>query len=125
MNIKITLAILLASCLAGCTGTQSAAPELSKADATKLLEVMGDKNIVVAGVVNGIGGMGIGAFSSPSVAMVIAYAERDGIPQERTETFFYDKQLGWFHYEIDKNGRRVRLWTTTGYKELKPAPARD
>ena len=93
---------------------------MSKEDAKKLLTFTGDKNVVIAGVVNGIGGIGVSAFSSPNVALVFAYAERNGNPIERIQTFFYDKDLGWFTYEIDTDGRRARVWTTSGYKEFRP-----
>ncbi len=123
MNMKKMLIILLAASFAACNyAPAAAAAELSKADAIKLLTSMGYNNIVVAGVVNGIGGLGMGAFSSPNVAIVIAYGEKEGTPTQIKETFFYDKDLGWFYSEIDTEGRRVRVWTTTGYKVFKPAP---
>jgi hypothetical protein len=81
---------------------------------------MGHKNVVVVGVIQGVGGIGMAALSSPNVAMVIAYAELNGKPKDAKATFFYDKDLGWFDYEIDTTGRRARIWTTTGYKELRP-----
>lgn len=38
-------------------------------------------------------------------------------------TFYYDHDLGWFYGEIDLVNKRVRLWTVSGYKELKPPAA--
>lgn len=111
---------------AACACSLVSAAELSKEDAKKLLTFTGDKNVVIAGVVNGIGGInsiggiGLSSFSSPNVALVFAYAERNGNPIERIQTFFYDKDLGWFTYEIDKDGHRARVWTTSGYKEFRP-----
>lgn len=96
--------------------------QLSRADATKLLTLMGDTNVMVAGVVNGVGRDGGVSFGSPNAAMVIAYAVREGKPQERRITFYYDHDLGWFYTEIDPVGHRVRLWTLTGYKEIKATP---
>jgi hypothetical protein len=122
MDIKRGLFILLAVSLIGCSSNMpSTAAELSKVDSVKLLTSMGRKNIVVAAVIDGIGVMGLAAFSSPNAAFVTGYAEVDGKPTEINQTFFYDKEIGWFWSEVDTSHRRVRLWTTTGYKELRPA----
>jgi hypothetical protein len=122
----IVLAATLAG-LAGCSSSRAASaaiPELTKADATKLLGFMGYETVVVAAVINGVGTHQIVSFSSPNVALVFAYTERAGKPTDAdaVRTFFYDRELGWFYHEIDPGGHRVRLWTISGYKELKPAP---
>ena len=123
MDKKKRLVVLLAAGLWGCGSSGPVtAVELSKADAVKLLALMGHTNIALASVVNGVGGLRFGAFSSPNVALVTAYGEQNGQPKEILESFFYDKDLGWFYSEIDTRGRKVRLWTTTGYQEVKPAP---
>ena len=97
--------------------------ELSKSDATKLLIIMGYKNLAVAAVINGVGAMGIVAFSSPNVAMVIAYGEviGDRILEGKKirETFYYDKDIGWFYFEFAIPKKAVRLWTLKGYTEVK------
>ena len=112
----------------------SNAADLSKSDAAKLLSSMGNKNVVVGAVVQGIGdggfgaggigvgggGDGFGANSSQSSALVIGYAERDGKPKSVRQTFLYDKDLGWFFSEVDIPGKRVRVWTVQGYKEFRP-----
>jgi hypothetical protein len=95
-------------------------PPLSKADALKIISSMGYQNVAIGGVIQGVGTLTLAAFSSSSVAMVVAYGEKDGQPQKIQETFFYDKDLGWFYYEIDTNGKRVRLWTVNGYSEVTP-----
>lgn len=96
--------------------------QLSRADAVRLITLLGDKNVVVAAVVAGVGRdpTTSSTFGADNVSLVIAYGERDGKPVERRLTFFYDNDLGWFYSEIDLVNRRVRLWTVSGYKELKP-----
>ncbi len=97
------------------------AAELSKEDATKLLAHMGYKNIVIVSVINGIGVMGNHIFSCDRAALAIGYAEKE-YPEEIAERFLYDKDLGWFYYEVDKKNRRVRLWTVQGYRVIRPEP---
>lgn len=117
--LKICGPILV--CLFAISSATSA--ELTKSDAVKLLENMGKKNIVVAAVVQGFGRIPMSpiSLSSPNVAYVIGYAERkNGNREEVERPFFYDKDIGWFDYEVDPTNRRVRLWTVQGYKELSP-----
>lgn len=108
------LFLVFAYCL--CAG--SALAQLTRSEAARLLASMGDRNVVVGAVVNGVGREGA-AFGSPNAALIIAYAERNGAPVERKVTVLFDQELGWFYSEIDIVGRRVRLWTLNGYKELK------
>jgi hypothetical protein len=96
----------------------AAAADLSRADAVKLLGLMNYKNVVIAGVVNGIGTNAQGSFSSPNIATVYAYGELNGNPNSIMQTFYYDSEIGWFHFAVGRDG--VRLWTPSGYKELKP-----
>lgn len=119
MHVKSLVCCIVGS-IALLQPISATANELSKADAAKLLALTGDKNVVVVSVVQGVGGLGMGAFSSPNVAMVMAYGERNGKPMQRHETFFYDKDHGWFTFEIDEKGRSARVWSTSGYKELRP-----
>ena len=91
---------------------------LSRADAAKLLAYMNYKNVVIAGVVNGMGTNAQGSFSSANIATVYAYGELNGSANSIMQTFYYDSENGWFHYTVGRDG--VRLWTTSGYKELKP-----
>jgi hypothetical protein len=58
-----------------------------------------------------------------------AIGNKDGKETGIMENFFYDKELGWFSYKIEaEHGDdfvyhyKVRLWTTTGYRELKVPP---
>ena len=128
-RFRLATLIVVALSIAICSCGQfqpSLPPKLSKADATKILAFMGYQDIVVATVVDGVGALGMSALSSPNVALVIAIGTK--VPagtQEVRETFFYDKDLGWIYIELDTHGRRVRLWTRTGYKELKPPVTRD
>ena len=118
---KLSIVVLVIS-LAVCISTRyAAAAELSKADATKILVSMGYTNVVIAALMPGTGSGASGTYFSPNVATVIAYGERDGSPQQIIQALFYDKDLGWLNFEVDTGNRRVRLWTTTGYQELKPA----
>ena len=60
-------------------------------EAMKLLEAMGDTNVVIAGV----GVAGLLPVNGPNVTFVSAYTERDGRAEKREQTFFHDKDLGW------------------------------
>ncbi|MGA2769813.1 MAG: hypothetical protein ABSG26_03255 [Bryobacteraceae bacterium] len=116
MNLnKMILVVLLAISLAGV----ATAAELSSADADKLLANMGYKNVHVILVVNGVGGLPnmMSALQSPNLAIVVAYGENaQGQPKDLKETVYYDKDLGWFYYELDAVNRQIRVWTTTGSK---------
>jgi hypothetical protein len=119
IKLLLTLCIALFSISAG--GKSVHAAELSKAGAAKLLTLMGDDHVVVAAVIKGLGAP-FGGFpvSSDSVALVIAYSQRGGVPKKVEQTFYYDSDLGWFYYEVDTDRRSVRLWTTSGYREMRP-----
>ena len=127
--MKKILLILLVIGLAGCSsGVPSATAKLSKADAAQLLSSMGYETVVVATVVNGAVATHIGdsfytfGFGGPNMAYVKAYGERSGKPVEIVENFVFDQDLGWIYTQIDTQQRRVRLWTTSGYKDLRPGP---
>jgi hypothetical protein len=96
------------------------AADLRKDDAAELLTIMGNRNVVVAAVINDVGGLGGGSFSSDNVALVVGYAELNDEPVEIRTTFYYDRDLGWFFYQVDKENRRIRIWTTDGYQEMRP-----
>jgi hypothetical protein len=105
------------ACIAFFISSASAA-ELSKEEAKKLLERMGDENVVIVAVVSGVGLLEILPLNGPNVAMVFAYRERKGKPTKKPETFLYDKDLGWFFSEFrDKD---VAAWTAAGFKTFKP-----
>jgi hypothetical protein len=97
---------------------------LSNAEAGKLLTSMGYANVVVATAVNGTAATHVGedfytfVAGGPNMACVVAYGERNGRHVKIVENFFYDKERGWMYAEIDKEGRRVRFWTTAGYSQL-------
>ena len=120
LRLRVAPLILLTPLVFTCLCGSSVAAELTKPDAVKLLYFMGYQNVICAAVVNGFGNMGSAALSSPNVAMVIAYGERDGQATRIDQTFFFDKDHGWIYIDIDVAGRRVRLWTTSGVKQLLP-----
>jgi hypothetical protein len=37
--------------------------------------------------------------------------------EEIQQEFFYDTEYGWMIFEIDKERRVVRRWTTSGYSK--------
>lgn len=93
--------------------------ELSKSDATTILTNMGYKNLNLVAVINGIGAMGMGAFSSPNTAMAIGYAEQGGKGTAFHETFFYDKDIGWFFFQTNDASTTMKVWATKGFLDVK------
>ena len=78
-------------------------------------------------LIKGVGGVGTGAFSSDSMALIVAVGTRNGKSKEIRVTIFYDADHGWFYYEIvrDELTRQyeIRLWTKDGYKKIEhPEP---
>ena len=120
------LGLLLSIVVLGIYSRPAAAADLTRAEATKLLGHMGLENIVIAGIVNGIISNGVDAprAGSSHVATVFLYSEMNGKPANRTQIFFHDNEIGWFYQEINYDTKTVRLWTTSGYKELKPPSAK-
>jgi hypothetical protein len=125
--------MMLAIALAACIGMPYAvAAELSKADAIKILEAKGYTNVVVAVIINGSVwevNYGDWKYLGPGVATLNAIGKKDGKETAIMENLFYDKELGWFSYKTEyEQGDdfvthwKVRLWTTTGYRELSVAP---
>jgi len=119
MTIKNMLLTLLVAVLVGCGNVpRTEAPELSRSDAAKLLAELGHSNVTIVAVVNGIRAQEMGLMSSPNVATVYFVSDR---PMQMEQYFFYDKEIGWFYLEQSyEGGRHIRLWTTAGYKEIKP-----
>ena len=103
-------------------------PELSKHDAKRILTHEGYKNVVVAAVITGCSlsprvPEPQFASAAPNVACVVGLGElRSQLVKIRQE-LFYDTEYGWMYYEIDKERRVVRRWTTSGYSEERLAEA--
>lgn len=97
------------------------AAELSKADAAKLMGFMGYKNPNIAAVINGVGIIpeSLNTYGSPNAAVVVGIGESDKGSKTFAYSFFFDKDVGWFYYENDEKGARVRMWTLRGYMEIK------
>jgi hypothetical protein len=111
----------------GYSTANASTPEISKIEAAQILGHMGYENVKVGALINGVGGVGVGAFSSDSMALIVAVGTRDGKSKEIRITIFYDADHGWFYYEIvrDELTRQyeVRLWTKDGYKKVEhPEP---
>jgi len=88
---------------------------------------MGYENVKVGALIKGVGGVGVAAFSSDSMALILAVGTRNGKSKEIRVTIFYDADHGWSYYEIvrDELTRQyeVRLWTKDGYKKIEhPEP---
>lgn len=88
---------------------------LAKADAVATLLAMGYERVKVVAIVDGVHEKRV---ASLSCATVIGIARRDGCDHELVQSFFYDRDLGWFYYET-VNGL-MRIWNRDGYREVKP-----
>ena len=112
---------IVLSIIAYCPELRAAEPPpLPRADALKIINSLGYENVAIGGIIQGVGNIKMASLNSSSVALVVAYGEFKGQPEAIQKTFFYDRDLGWFFYEIDTNGKRVRLWTVNGYSEATP-----
>lgn len=87
---------------------------LAKEDAQKTLIAMGWDRVQVVAIVDGVHQQGV---ASLSCATAIGLGRRDGHEQNFVQSFFYDRDLGWFYYESDAG--RLRLWNRDGYREIK------
>ena len=88
---------------------------------------MGYENVTVGALIKSVGGVGVGAFSSENMALIVAVGTRNRMSKEIRVTIFYDTDHGWFYYEIvrDELTRQyeIRLWTKDGYKKVEhPEP---
>jgi hypothetical protein len=89
---------------------------LTKDQAAKLLASMGYEDIAVGAIVQGVAAM----TSTPNGAMVLAIARRNGEIQKVELQVFYDADTGWFYHEYDTPPTRLRIWSLSGYDELRP-----
>ena len=88
---------------------------------------MGYENVTVGALIKSVGGVGVGAFSSENMALIVAVGTRNRMSKEISVTIFYDSDHGWFYYETvrDELTRQyeVRIWTKNGYKKIEhPEP---
>lgn len=78
MYIRVTATIAFLIHLFIVEPTHAAAPELTRADAQKILAAQGYNDISVVALLQGMGGIGIGVFSNPNVSFVLyAYNYRN------------------------------------------------
>lgn len=128
MRRTTVLATVMMVLLASSTALAVDPPPLDKVTAAKILGFMGYTDITVKAVLQGIGGMGMGAFSSTSTALVLADATQKETRMGRQQTFVYDTDLGWFCFEVpsgpNDDDKRLRIWTVKGYQETTPAPVK-
>jgi hypothetical protein len=125
--ISLLIILWLASSSVGFSTANASTPEVSKIEASQILGHMGYENVKVGALIKGVGGVGVAAFSSDSMALILAVGTRNGKSKEIRVTIFYDADHGWFYYEIvrDELTRQyeVRLWTKDGYKKIEhPEP---
>jgi hypothetical protein len=111
----------------GFSTANASTPEVSKVEASQILGHMGYENVKVGALIKGVGGEGVSAFSSDSMALIVAVGTRNGKSKEIRVTIFYDADHGWFYYEIVRDELtkqyEVRLWTKDGYKKVEhPEP---
>lgn len=90
-------------------------PSLEREDAKATLESMGWKEVTVVAVLQGVDDRGTAA---PIYSTVMALATRDGHHQGLRQTFFFDKQYGWFFYELGE--KKARIWSKAGFQEIVP-----
>lgn len=88
---------------------------LAKDDAVRTLLAMGYDRVKVVAIVDGVHQKKV---ASLSCATVIGLGRRDGCDQEIVQSFFYDRDLGWFYFETVEG--RMRIWNRDGFQEFKP-----
>ena len=126
--VLLSFVLLSSSCQRTKVSEIARPPELSKHDAKRILTHGGYKNVIVAAVITGcslVPALPRPQFRSaaPNVACVLGLGEVGGEVEEIQQEFFYDTEYGWMIFEIDKERRVVRRWTTSGYTEERSAEA--
>ncbi len=89
-------------------------PPLTKEEARLILEAMDWRDVNVVAVVEGINEKKV---VSPTLALVLALAKRDGDYRDLKLDLYYDRDLGWFSFE--SSPKLFRIWTRNGYREIK------
>lgn len=120
MKTAAICVVFLTLSLAGCGVVSRGVPELTRTDALTILRFSGHTDVNLVAIVQGVGHMGLGAFSSPTAAIIIASAKQNGRNVGVELPLFYDQNIGWFYFE--KKDESIRLWTKTGYREESAAP---
>jgi hypothetical protein len=77
---------------------------------------MGYKEIAVGAVVQGLVAMS----GTQNGATILAIARRNGEIQKVDLQVFYDADIGWFFPEYDTPPTRLRIWSLSGFDELRP-----
>ncbi len=88
---------------------------LEKDDAVRTLLAMGYDRVKVVAIVDGVHQKKV---ASLLCTTVIGLGRRDGCDQEIVQSFFYDRDLGWFYFETVEG--RMRIWNRDGFQEFKP-----
>lgn len=83
----------------GFSTANASTPEITKAEAAQILGHMGYENVTVGALIKSVGGVGVGAFSSENMALIVAVGTRNRMSKEIRVTIFYDSDHGWFYYE--------------------------
>jgi hypothetical protein len=120
--VLLSFVLLSSSCQRTKVSEIARPPELSKHDAKRILTHGGYKNVVVAAVITGCSLTPRSpqlqfVSAAPNVACVVGLGELGGELKEIQQEFFYDTEYGWMIFEIDKERRVVRRWTTSGYSK--------
>lgn len=89
-------------------------PNLTRADAKRILEAMDWKGINIVAVRQGVSAK---SEVAPIFATVIALAARDNQSEQVCQTLVFDEELGWHH--LDMQAKAARIWNKDGYRELR------
>jgi hypothetical protein len=107
--------LALTSCLLFSVSAFALEPTpFEKADAVRTLLSMGYDRVKVIAIVDGVHQKRVATLSA---ATVIGLGQRDGRECEIVQSFFYDRDLGWFYYEFVDD--QMRIWNRDGYREVK------
>jgi len=116
-NMKLPTQVLALGCTLFLSQLARAAEPFpfDKADAVRTLIAMGYERVKVVAIVDGVHTKKV---ASLSCATVIGLGRRGGHDCEIVQSFFYDRDLGWFFYETLDG--IMRIWNREGYREVKP-----
>ena len=115
MTLRTVLPLASVSLLLSLATAFAAVPDpLEKADAQRILIAMGYDRVQVVAIVDGVHQSGV---ASHSCVTVLGLGRRFGHDLPISQSFFYDRDLGWFFYEGEPSCMRV--WNRDGYREFK------
>ena len=89
-------------------------PNLSRAEAKRVLEAMDWKGVNFVAVRQGVSAK---SEVTPIFATVLALAARDNQSESVCQTLVFDEELGWHHLEMQAEA--ARIWNKDGYRELR------